>query len=444
MSSSFIRLVAELVKADVPEDVVRAFAQHLLEKTQNTDFDAKIYSSFSLVALGLDLLEIACKVAPQFCRKKLDDLLYIFADVDPEDGPRAALELALARPDEVTKIVDVVLEVYRHGVEKARARLEKAEFEKIVFGKLKTFDEAFFIIKTPYDYKLRLAKYVIKRAVKLHEKWNGSSQIAVFWSGGASSTAVLALVKEILDPEDFVVVYNYTWLDPPQHLEYMKSVARRLGIKHFYITVPKITPLLLFMLFGFPRPGRSGYREPVCSLVLKKYAAIYAIHKLSIKTVFTGEMAVESEARLRAITKSGLIRQTNKYGGESLGKTIIKALPIGYWTREDVEKYLQERGLGKSPVYDMLGSSRQCWLLCTNFVDWKTVLKRAGERLGKPTLVETVEKLIRNWGWQTRNGVTLAELAERLRVARFRKARLSIEDKIRVLEELFVLKKVEL
>lgn len=449
-------LLAQLVP-EVPEPVLREFTRRLVEKASSIDLDDKLYSEFSIVRLGFDLAQIVAELCLEgrlprrMCSvRKLGDLLHVFADIDPETGPRAALELLITGRSEIEKLVDTLVGLYRSGVErgleKARKKIEYAEIEKIISGKLKTFDEVWRVIKEKsYDFKLKLARAVVREALKLHRKWNGNSSIIVFWSGGKSSTAVLALVAEMLDPDEFTVVYNYTWLDPPCHLEYMRRVAKQLGIKHFYVTIPRVTPLVLFMLFGFPKPGRSGYREPICSLVLKKYAAIYAILKLNARTVFTGEQAVESEARMRAITKSGLIRQTNKYGGESLGRTIIKALPVGYWTRRDVEKYLQERGIEESPVYRILRSGRQCCLLCTNFVNWREVIENAAQMLGKPTLARTLELLIENWGWQRVNSISLAELAEKLRITRgVTGRRLSVEEKLRILDELFVIKKAEI
>lgn len=268
---------------------------------------------------------------------------------------------------------------------------------RLIYGKFLKYSDVRAALELSYSEKARLAHLVVQESIRVAESLFGEVKASVSFSGGKGSLVVLDIVLQHIPADRLYVVFMNTRNEYPGNREYViKTVKDHFGVKHFVEVMPKFTPWDIWKMFGFPPPGRDRYYTPLCCVFLKELPMKYVVEKYGINLDFTGIQASEAFHRLRSIADYGLVRRTKYIGREvTLKKAIIRAMPIGLWTDEDVWKYIEERGLPKNPVYEMYSLNRQGCVACTNTKSWKETLERFN-----PAWVKLIEKRMEEWGIQ--------------------------------------------
>lgn len=163
----------------------------------------------------------------------------------------------------------------------------------------------------------------VKFAIKLLQSIPQEGDIEIAVSGGKDSDVILQLAKEAGIP--FRAIHKCTTIDPPGTLKHVKD----LGCEIIY---PKKTFFELVRQKGLPTR-----RARFCCEHLKEY-------KILDRCVL-GIRRSESTARAERYKEPEVCRVYSK-------KVKVKQyLPILYWTDEDVETYIKDRGVKCHPLY---------------------------------------------------------------------------------------------
>ena len=161
-------------------------------------------------------------------------------------------------------------------------------------------------------------------AIKLLRNIPQDGPIEVCYSGGKDSDVILELARMAGIP--FEAIYKQTTIDPPGTTAHVKAQ----GVT---IVRPKET---FFQLIQ--RKGQVSRHRRFCCEVLKEYK----IHDRAIQ----GIRRCESTARTKRYKEPEFCR-TFPNGSE----TVRTYLPILEWTNEDVERFIEDRGIKCAPVY---------------------------------------------------------------------------------------------
>ncbi len=186
--------------------------------------------------------------------------------------------------------------------------------------------------------------------------------VIVPWSGGKDSTAALLVAIEAYGRDAVTAVYVDTGIDFIENLEYVESVAGKLGI-NLVVKKADVDKGLLEEHMPMPHPEyrwctgrkldalREGFKE--------------ASHGKTI--VVTGDRDGESERRGR--------RPVKRFD-EKLGYPVLS--PIKLWSGAHVQVYIRSRGLPLNPLYEA-GFYRLGCYVCFALRSWEVnVMRKTG------------------------------------------------------------------
>ena len=240
----------------------------------------------------------------------------------------------------------------------------------------------------PYEAKLELSAYRIRQ---WYDYWNG--QVYVAFSGGLDSVVLLHMVRKILG--DYIpAVFSNTGLEFPEIIRFARSAPgefveikpldkktgkrityRDVILRAGYPLVSKETADKLYKLrhgnlspryrnymlngdergrFGMlPKKWRFLIEAPFeisgkCCDLLKK-GPLKEYEKQTGRKPFIGVTQDEGFRREHQYAKTGC----NVYDGST-----IKSQPLGFWTRQDILRYIIENDVEICSVYGNIISSR--------------------------------------------------------------------------------------
>ncbi|WP_297093524.1 phosphoadenosine phosphosulfate reductase family protein [Thermococcus sp.] len=212
--------------------------------------------------------------------------------------------------------------------------------------------------------------------------------IAVAFSGGKDSLAVLGLALEEFGDEGFTVFFNNTGIEFPETLEYVEELRKELEPKGIKFIVADAGDAFWRALHVFSPPGRD-YRW--CCKVTKLGPITMAIKENYPRGVlmFVGQRKYESIKRFKQprVWKNPWV--PNETG----------ASPIFHWRALEVWLYIFSRGLKYNPLYEDRLDRIGCFL-CPSaslaeiytlkeekpelWSKWENELKRWQRRFGMP------------------------------------------------------------
>ncbi|NJE76909.1 phosphoadenosine phosphosulfate reductase family protein [Thermococcus sp. ES12] len=212
--------------------------------------------------------------------------------------------------------------------------------------------------------------------------------IAVAFSGGKDSLAVLGLALEEFGDEGFTVFFNNTGIEFPETLEYVEKLRKELEPKGIKFVVADAGDAFWRAIHVFSPPGRD-YRW--CCKVTKLGPITLSIKENYPKGVlmFVGQRKYESIKRFKQprVWKNPWV--PNETG----------ASPIFHWRALEVWLYILSRELPYNPLYER-GFDRIGCFLCPSaslaeiytlkeekpelWAKWEGELKRWGKRFGMP------------------------------------------------------------
>ncbi len=232
----------------------------------------------------------------------------------------------------------------------------------------------------PYDVKLKLTETRIR---EWYENWNG--QVYVSYSGGLDSTVLLHLIRKVIG-DDVPAVFSNTGLEFPEIVRFarkssgefveiypMDKTEKRVSFRHVVETygfplVSKETALKIrklrhgnlshryrnYILNGDER-GKFGVLskkwqflvyaqfdtdEKCCHIMKKSPFKDYA--KKTGRVPYIGTTQDEGFMRAHLYAHTGC----NVYEGNT-----IKSQPLGFWTRQDVLRYVVENDIEICGIY---------------------------------------------------------------------------------------------
>ena len=160
-------------------------------------------------------------------------------------------------------------------------------------------------------------------AIRLIQSIPQDGPIEVAYSGGKDSDVILELTKMSGIP--FVAVYKQTTVDPPGTTAHVK----KMGV---VVLHPSTT-----LLKEIEKHGPPSRRVRWCCAMFKEYPTAHR--------VILGIRRDESRVRAERYTEPEICRSYGK------GVTVRQYFPILEWTKEDVERFIKERGIECAPRY---------------------------------------------------------------------------------------------
>lgn len=253
------------------------------------------------------------------------------------------------------------------------------------------YEEAMRRIALPLDIKIQMS---IERIREWYEAWDG--QVAVSFSGGRDSTALLHLVRSIYS--EVPAVFANTGLEFPEIVRFVKETPNVVVIrpempfhqvvkKYGWPVVTKRVATQLYEARTYVGAGHTyrlrttGYKSdgtfsklgmipakwqylikapfPIsskCCDVMKKRPFDRFVKQTGLMP-YTGTMATEGKQRFL----NYLARGCNSY--EATKHNPVSA-PMAFWTKEDVLLYLDAHRVPYSPIYDMGYPRTGCVFCC--------------------------------------------------------------------------------
>lgn len=178
----------------------------------------------------------------------------------------------------------------------------------------------------PYDTTDKYKKKV-DFAIHLLQSIPQDGEIELAYSSGKDSDVILELAKMAGIP--FRAIYKNTTIDPPHTIQHCKEN----GVD---VLQPKMSFLELVKKKGLPTR-----RARFCCEVLKEY-------KVCDRAI-QGVRRAESTARAKRYKEPEICRTY------SAKEKVRVYLPILEWTNDDVERFINERGIKCHPLYYNMG-----------------------------------------------------------------------------------------
>jgi 3'-phosphoadenosine 5'-phosphosulfate sulfotransferase (PAPS reductase)/FAD synthetase len=217
------------------------------------------------------------------------------------------------------------------------------------------------------------ADELIRQAINRHR-----GHIAVNWSGGRDSTAVLHMaLKE--DPQ-IIVIFENTLCESGETWRYIRMLAREWNL-NLHITKPEKTFWQCVREYGLPtiRGTDNVSHSPKCCQYLKERPGDAMKKKLGIVAYFTGLMKEESHQRFLTLTRYDTGGKSHdeiafcaqRYYKKSTNEWAYH--PIANWPSEDVDQYYKDNNLPINQFYVKWGGlyKRSGCLLCTAYSSWE-------------------------------------------------------------------------
>jgi phosphoadenosine phosphosulfate reductase len=198
-------------------------------------------------------------------------------------------------------------------------------------------EDVFFAIKNELDSgfeeKVEKSKKVIKKAVERFDR------VAIAWTTGKDSTALLGLAKEVFGRVPIPVLHGDTTVKFDEIYEFRDKLAEEWDL-NLIIVKPEI-----------PEGFKIAEDREKCCHLLKTIPFQKKIKELGLGAVIVGIRWDEQESRAN-----------EKYFSER--EDHYRVHPILHWSEEDVWRYLKDRGIPHNPLYDKGYRSLGC-KLCT-------------------------------------------------------------------------------
>ncbi len=205
-------------------------------------------------------------------------------------------------------------------------------------GRKATMEDVLRANSAELERKVEEARRFMRRVSEKH-----NLPVAVAFSGGKDSLAVLGLALEEFGGGDFTVFFNNTGIEFPETLEYVEELRKELepkGVK--FIVADAGGDAFWRAIHVFSPPGRD-YRW--CCKVTKLGPITLAIKENypSGVLMFVGQRKYESIKRFKQprVWKNPWV--PNETGGAS---------PIFHWRALEVWLYIFSRGLPYNPLYE--------------------------------------------------------------------------------------------
>lgn len=207
------------------------------------------------------------------------------------------------------------------------------------------------------------AKKLIHLAVERH-----GDKLAVSWSGGRCSTAVLRMALSI-EP-NIKVVFEDTGVEYPETVQFVKTISQKWNV-NLIVAKPDTTFWEVCEKYGFPYQSRVGKGKPACCRWLKEIPKRKANRENGIEAEITGMRAVEARNRMYWTEQAGQFYFVKKYG-----LNVWRYNPIIFWSSKRLAAFELAQDLPINPIYakyDLVRSG--CWP-CTGYKDWERVMAR--------------------------------------------------------------------
>lgn len=236
----------------------------------------------------------------------------------------------------------------------------------------------------PYEIKIRLSEARIR---EWYDNWDG--QVYLSYSGGIDSTVLLHMIRKVIG-DHVPAVFSNTGMEFPEIVRFARKASgeyveiaprdkdgkrilyRDVIMKYGYPLVSKETAMKIrklrhgnlsdryrnYLLNGDER-GKMGVlskkwrplltapfdTSEKCCDVMKK-APFKKYHKDTGRVPYIGVTQDEGIMRARQYAHTGC----NVYDGNT-----VKSQPIGFWTRQDVLRYVTENDIEICSVYGDIG-----------------------------------------------------------------------------------------
>lgn len=231
-------------------------------------------------------------------------------------------------------------------------------------------NELVMLQSLPLDIKVAKSKLRIQEWIDYYGKEN----VYISFSGGKDSTVLLHLVREVC--EDIPALFVDTGLEFPELKEFVKSFSNveiirpKMSFKqvieeygypmiskeqaNYIYDFQNSTPYMKLRRWNGDERGRFKISEKwkyvaksdfkishkCCNVMKKEPAKRY--EKETGRKPFIGTLADESMLRLQSYLKTGC----NAFNSKRPNST-----PLGFWTEQDILKYIYDNNIKIAPVY---------------------------------------------------------------------------------------------
>lgn len=231
-------------------------------------------------------------------------------------------------------------------------------------------NELVMLQSLPLDIKVAKSKLRIQEWVDYH----GKDSVYISFSGGKDSTVLLHLVREVC--EDIPALFIDTGLEFPELKEFVKTFSNVVIIRpkmsfkqvieeygypmiskeqaNYIYDYQNSTPYMKLRRWNGDERGRFKISEKwkyvaksdfkishkCCNVMKKEPAKRY--EKETGRKPFIGTLADESMLRLQSYLKTGC----NAFNSKRPNST-----PLGFWTEQDILKYIYENNIEIASVY---------------------------------------------------------------------------------------------
>ena len=227
-------------------------------------------------------------------------------------------------------------------------------------------------IKLSFEDKLKLTQDVIKVSLDMVKK------PVIASSFGKDSIVLTHLVHQF--DNTIPIVFTNTGVCYRETLKYKEQLEKEWNLKIFELK-PEQTFWEIVREHGYPKRSRNSKtgdkREPACCKILKYEPMVKFIKEYKPDLVFVGLLGDEGRQRKWVyICKGGAI-----YEHIALG--IKKAIPIIWWTKEDIWRYHDLMNIPRNPAYKKYGIERTGCIPCTGHIGWEEQLARTFPKMYK-------------------------------------------------------------
>ena len=193
------------------------------------------------------------------------------------------------------------------------------------------------------------------------------ARVATFFlnvSGGRDSAAAAARAVEALrgvNPGARVyAVYAHTPLALEENLRYVERLAGWLGVELIVVRPPPERGLRLLSRSGWPHPLNRWCMHQWKVQPIFEAASRYPRPHVHVLGIRLGE----SRRRYTLFSARGEL-------GFHSGRGVWYWLPILRWSREQVERYIEERGIPRNPLWGERGHSSHDCVVCLPYATWR-------------------------------------------------------------------------